>query len=101
MSSLRVFAARILCGGRYFDFYRNTSLSCGTLWWTLSTTVWDVWQEHMRKGDRSIDAPATMFGVISYSPLRGAPWVLFGGSYFRRDKTMRDRILISSETRVE
>ena len=37
---------------------------------TLSTTVWDVWQEHMRKGDQSIDAPATSFGVIPYSPPR-------------------------------
>ena len=31
---------------------------------TLSTTVWDVWQKHIRKGDRSINAPATSFGVI-------------------------------------
>ena len=31
---------------------------------TLSTTVWDILQEHIRKGDRSINAPATSFGVI-------------------------------------
>ena len=37
---------------------------------TLSTTVWDVWQEYMRKGDQSIDAPATSFGAIPYSPPR-------------------------------
>ena len=24
MSSLRMFAARTICGGHYFDFYRNT-----------------------------------------------------------------------------
>ena len=57
MSSLRMFAARTLCGGRYFDFYRNTTcLSCRTPS-TLSTTVRDVLQEHMRNGDRYIDAP--------------------------------------------
>ena len=33
---------------------------------TLSLTVRDVWQEYMRKGDESIDAPATSFGVIPY-----------------------------------
>ena len=43
---------------------------------TLSTTVWDVWQEHMRKGDQSIDAPATSFGVIPYSPSRKEKFVL-------------------------
>ena len=25
MSSLRMFAARTICGGHYFDFYRNTT----------------------------------------------------------------------------
>ena len=40
---------------------------------TLSTTDWDVGQEHKRKGDRSIDAPATRFGVIPYIPPRDAP----------------------------
>ena len=64
-----MFAARTICGGHYFDFYRNTCLSCGIAD-TLSTTVWDVWQEHIRKGDRFINAPATSFGVIPCSPPR-------------------------------
>ena len=33
---------------------------------TLSIIVWDLWQEHIRKGDRSINAPVTSFGVIPY-----------------------------------
>ena len=78
-------------------------------WWILSATVWDVWQEHMRKGDRSIDAPATRFGVIRGAPLMNNESSI-GGSYFYRDKTMSDQhqnqvkwvfILIASETRVE
>ena len=50
---------------------------------TLSTTIWDVWQEHMRKGDRSIDAPATSFTIQPTAK------VLFAGSYI--DKSMRDQ----------
>ena len=60
MSSLRIFAARTLCGGHYSS--------------TVTETVSDVWQEHiMRKGHLYIDAPDTSLGEIPYSQPRGAP----------------------------
>ena len=71
MSSLRMFAACTLYGGRYFDFYQNICLSCGTLD-VIDNCLGCLAGAHA-KGDRSIDAPATRFGVIPCSLPRGAP----------------------------
>ena len=93
MSSLTMFAARTICGGRYFDFYRNTARLFMRDFVDVIDNFSGCLGEAQPKKYLSIKAHASRFGVIPYSPPRGAlssnTESTIGGSYFRRDKSMR------------
>ena len=113
MSSLRMFAARTLCGGHNFDFNRNVFHVglCGhyrQLFGMFGRSTYE------KVTDPSINAPATRFGLIPYSPPRGAPsmnnkiiiWSKLLPSRQKHERSTSKSskmgsLLISSETRVE
>ena len=93
MSSLRMFAARTICGGHYFDFYRNTT-----------SFMWDS-VDDMTSTHELPTRYRPLFGMFGRSTcekvtdpsmllLLALGWYhtahrLFGGSYL--DKSMRDQ----------
>lgn len=64
----KMFDARTLCGGSYFDWDVSEWEVGGRridehvrVVGTSSITIWDVWKEHIQKGGRSINTTRRSF----------------------------------------